>query len=430
MSVSNALGITVQSFPVGLSLHVATLATICKGESATLTAAATGAASYSIGNNVWQTTPDFNVTPDASITYTLYVQTTAGCTASIANAAAVAVNPVPDPPIMDSGGTQCSPGTITAAAAGLGGTGIRWDNNSTTSARTVTETGTYYAVTTSDAGCESSTATVTVTINPMPSITHSGGSASQTVCQDLDETLTTIVYTASDAAVISMTGSFPTGVTGTPSGMGTSYTISGRPTKLGTFGYSLTASVNGCTSSAATGTITVTVILPPAAASTNTWIVGTQMWSDVINIQACDKSTYAASNTTADCRNNGSYGYLYSWQYVYSNLSTLCPSPWSVPTNTDFCILDKYLNNSSTCTNYRAGVMGAVYNSVWGGTYGGVMISGNSPTDVGTGAYYWSMTFLAQNRASALIYWDDGIEPNGDPFRYVGQMVRCVRNYE
>jgi hypothetical protein len=160
---TGAPGIINCKAPTALTL-AASPETICAGEPATLTASATGAVAYSLDGSSWQAEAKFKVTPSSSTAHTLYAQTVEGCVATLPNVAVVTVNPVPDPPIMDGGGTQCSPGTITATAAGPGGTGIRWDNNSTTSARTVTETGTYYAVTTSDAGCESSTATITVTV--------------------------------------------------------------------------------------------------------------------------------------------------------------------------------------------------------------------------------------------------------------------------
>jgi hypothetical protein len=80
------------------------------------------------------------------------------------NTFTVRVLPSPDPPVMGGdGNSYCGSGTITATA-GDGGTGIRWDDGSTLTLRTVNAAGTYYAVTTSAAGCTSSTATISVTI--------------------------------------------------------------------------------------------------------------------------------------------------------------------------------------------------------------------------------------------------------------------------
>jgi hypothetical protein len=155
---------TVSENPLPTSLSLsANPATICNGQSATLTAVANGAASYSIDNSAWQTTTTFNVSPTSNQSYTLFVRTAAGCSASAAHAAAVAVNPIPSAPTMAGSSSYCTSGTITATY-GSGGNGIKWDNNSTTSLRTVTATGNYTAVTTSAAGCTSSSATKSVTI--------------------------------------------------------------------------------------------------------------------------------------------------------------------------------------------------------------------------------------------------------------------------
>jgi hypothetical protein len=71
---------------------------------------------------------------------------------------------VPDAPTMGGSSSYCTSGTITAMP-GLGGSGIRWtDDNTTVSPRTVSLDGIYYAVTTSDSGCESIPAPVTVAI--------------------------------------------------------------------------------------------------------------------------------------------------------------------------------------------------------------------------------------------------------------------------
>jgi hypothetical protein len=104
--------------------------------------------------------------------------------------------------------------------------------------------------------------TFTVRVKPIPIISCSGGDASQIVIQD--NAITTIVYTASDGATISKTSDFPADISDVA--VGSSYTISGKTSELGTYGYSLTASVDGvdgCTSAVAAGTITVTIAPPP-----------------------------------------------------------------------------------------------------------------------------------------------------------------------
>jgi hypothetical protein len=140
----------------------------------------------------------------------------------------------------------------------IGGSTSTTNVNSTTS-QALTASTTYTVQLTNAYGCVGAvSAPAAITVNPVPTITLSSGDASQAVIHGM--AMTTIIYTASDDATISMTGSLPQGVTGAPNG--SSYTISGTPAGTfgyaftGTFGYALTAAVNGCTGAAA-GTITV-----------------------------------------------------------------------------------------------------------------------------------------------------------------------------
>jgi hypothetical protein len=85
------------------------------------------------------------------------------CQAVMTGRHAVAPTPSAVPPTMSGSSSYCSSGTITATA-GYGGNGILWDDGSTDALRAVTATGTYYAVTTSETDCNSSTATITVDV--------------------------------------------------------------------------------------------------------------------------------------------------------------------------------------------------------------------------------------------------------------------------
>jgi uncharacterized protein (TIGR02145 family) len=110
--------ITVNPLPASLSL-MASPAAICKGASSTLTASASSGTSYSLDNSDWQTTTTFNVTPTSDTSYTLYVSTSAGCSATKANAAMVAVNALPDNPSVVAG-KRCGAGTVTLSASSSG----------------------------------------------------------------------------------------------------------------------------------------------------------------------------------------------------------------------------------------------------------------------------------------------------------------------
>jgi uncharacterized protein (TIGR02145 family) len=274
--------------------------------------------------------------------------------------------------------------------------------------------------------------TVTGTVNAVPTITRSGGNASQTVNQNT--AITAITYTASNATSIALSsGNFPTGVSGKANGL--VYTISGTPTVAGTFNYAVTAShTNGCTSSASSGAITVNTT-PTHAKTTTTWTVsgngGAQTWSDVINVPACNKTSYSASNTTADCRANSStsYGYLYSWVYVTNNASTLCDKGWRVPTSTDFCNLDKNLFSTTTCSSRTPTTDYGLYiGSAWGGTLGGLCIEDGKLKYQGIQSHYWSSTENAANAAGRLTYSAEYVYPqNYHTNKGLGQTIRCVK---
>jgi uncharacterized protein (TIGR02145 family) len=325
-------------------------------------------------------------------------------------------------------------GTAGSTFTWLGTTGTPSGTGSGTLTVSGAATGTksvsaYARLTSSGTTCQSANAaTVTAVVNLQPTITRRSGNASQTVNQGT--AITPIIYSTTYSAVISRTGgSFPTNVSGAPSGTpsGTSFTISGTPSVTGTFGYSLTAS-NGCASTASSGTITVNAAAPQYAASTKTWTVGTQTWSDVIKIPTCNKASYSAGSTTADCRNNGSYGYLYSWTYVQNNASTLCPSPWSVPTSADFCTLDKALFGTSTCASRSTATGYTTYNgSKWGGSFGGNVEGHGILQYQGSDGDYWSRSSASGENAYHLYYHAKLVTPQHADHRGYGFQVRCVK---
>jgi hypothetical protein len=188
------------------------------------------------------------------------------------------------------------------------------------------------------AQCEIAVSNVlAITINPVSAIYRNGGNASQTVHQN--KAITAMTYTASNAATISMTGSFPEGVTGNVSG--SSYTISGTPTIIGSFGYTLTPAVGSCSSTAVVGTLTVIDPTQPIAASTQTWTYGTLTWSDrvvatPVECEQIDAFTEYDVMVTEYRVNNGRV--YYSSGCVIAAQTTLCPAPWRAPTADDLRI--------------------------------------------------------------------------------------------
>jgi hypothetical protein len=116
---------TVNPLPTIQSL---TSATICAGQSATLTATADGASSYSLDGNIWQADKNLVIENlDVGTTfYPLYAITAAGCTATVENAATVTVNPLPDKPSEPINDERCGEGEVTLSATVANGITIDW----------------------------------------------------------------------------------------------------------------------------------------------------------------------------------------------------------------------------------------------------------------------------------------------------------------
>jgi uncharacterized protein (TIGR02145 family) len=89
--------------------------------------------------------------------------------------------------------------------------------------------------------------------------------------------------------------------------------------------------------------------------STTTYKIGTQIWSSPVQATGCGNSFNggSADDYKADCRDNtnAAYGDLFSWIAVLMYADRLCPSPWRVPTVSDYCELHKVLNGASDCSN-------------------------------------------------------------------------------
>jgi hypothetical protein len=137
-------------------------------------AASSGGTALLSGNNTYTTT-------NISTSTTYYAQarnSTTNCISVSRTAVLATVNTVPNAPTMGGAGTHCTGAATITATFGSGGNGIKWDDNTTAASRRVTATGTYRAITTSAAGCTSSTATVSVTIGTQ----SASGNAPNTAC--------------------------------------------------------------------------------------------------------------------------------------------------------------------------------------------------------------------------------------------------------
>jgi hypothetical protein len=251
-----------------------------------------------------------------------------------------------------------------------------------------------------------------LTVNTTPKISLISGSANQTIPQNT--AITPIMYAASDATGISRSGSLPAGVTGSVSGL--LYTIQGTPSVTGHFNYTVTTTNSyGCTNATASGQIVVrpatSIGGPTTAYTTTTWIIGSQTWSDrIVSSSYCTRTDNLSWNYLTEYKvYNGRY--YYSWTCVYRFRNSFCPSPWHVPTASDFVIL---AGNISYLTLIDE----------WG--YGGYA-DASSMYLVSSEAYYWSDTETEYGyQGRALVYNGTSLStPWWD--KEDGLQLRCVK---
>lgn len=153
--------------------------TFCQGDSAILTATATGTLTYQWLFN-GTAIPNANTTTDTakvSGSYTIAVTDNNGCTSTAGTGISINVDPTPSTPLTAAGGpvTFCDGESVALSATGSGATGYQWYQGTTavagatTNNYTATASG-IYTVKTGDAnGCQSlASASITVTVNPTP----------------------------------------------------------------------------------------------------------------------------------------------------------------------------------------------------------------------------------------------------------------------
>jgi uncharacterized protein (TIGR02145 family) len=136
--------------PTNLTL-MANPETICAGETVTLTASATNGARYSLNGTAWQPDNTFSVMPTVNTSYTLYVKTAAGCSATAVDAAVVTIYPVLSPGSITTASTttmvNVNPNvTIGSSATASGGNGsftYEWVRTGTGSATLTGSNATY-----------------------------------------------------------------------------------------------------------------------------------------------------------------------------------------------------------------------------------------------------------------------------------------------
>ena len=215
---------------------------------------------------------------------------------------------------------------------------------------------------------------------------------------------------------------------------------------------SLPSLASGCGTAALTFTLGT-----PYFKTDRTWRVGNQIWSDVVLAPGCNKITY--NGTVTDCRvtgasaspagrpttrrtsgyNDGYHGDVFTWCLVQRFQTTLCPSPWRVPSAQDFVTLtntlaaadpadavsssttvDRLLNQHTTTTT------NTIRNDAWGGSFGGL----GGTAAIGTQAWYWSLARHETETMSGLglVFLGGTVYPQYNAYSTQARMLRCVRN--
>ena len=169
--------VTVNPLPVVTATSSA--ASVCVGGSVTLNGG--GASSYTWNNNVMNA---ISFVPTATTTYMVTGTDANGCVNTAMTT--VTVNPLPVITATSSAAVVCAGASVTLT--GGGAATYTWDNNVTDTVSFVPMATTTYIVTGTDANGCVNTATTTVTVNALPTVTANTSSAA--VCIGASVTLT------------------------------------------------------------------------------------------------------------------------------------------------------------------------------------------------------------------------------------------------
>jgi hypothetical protein len=237
--------------------------------------------------------------------YAVTTNSTTGCESGT-NGVSVTIYALPGAPTMSGGGAACGSTSI-SASPGNGGNGIRWtDNNTTASPRTVSATGTYYAVTTSVSCGESSANGVSVTIYALPSApTMSGGGAA-----------------CGSTSISATTGSNGNGIRWTDNNS----TTSSRTVSATGYYYAVTTSAS-CGESGSAG-VAVTIGQPGSADGPPDATCGcgpqlTNLWG------TCRTNAYACSQIIPTCIANHGSSSAVILGYENGIVGFLCSPSWT-----------------------------------------------------------------------------------------------------
>ena len=339
------------------------------GGSATGASVTSGALPAGVTANVSGTSFIISGTPTAAGTFIATITTSGTCIPAAVVKDTITVNPNATITLASGSGslTTCDSTAITPVIFTIGGSATgasitsgslpagvtgNYTSGSFTISGTPTAIGTFNYTITATGSCGAVTYSGSITVQKT-AITLTSGTASPTVC--LGGSFTSIVFTISGGATgVTMSGAFPTGVTGSyNSGAGT-YTISSLgASQLGSFTYTLTAT-GGCTSnSSVTGTITV-----------NNGSVGGTVTPTIPSICSSGSGILnLTGNTGTVVRWESSVDGGTTWANIANTTTTLNYNALTVPTQY------RVLVKSGTCSGVYSSVASVNIHNYWtGGT--------------------------------------------------------------
>ena len=267
---------------------------ICNGSSTTIIASGASTYAWMPGN---LTGSSVTVAPTTTTSYTV-TGTSAGCfnTTTIT----ITVNPLPNVTAITSANTVCYGGSVTLTGAGA--SSYTWNNNVLNAIPFVPTATTTYMVTGTDANSCSNTATIIVTVNPIPNVI--ANTSASTVCAGGNVTLT-----GSGANSYSWSGGVTDGVSFVPSAT-TTYTVTGTDVNSCTNTATIMVTINPLPSvsfttfPSATVCAGTSVALSGTGASTYAWSGGI---TNAVPFIANSTNTYTVTGTSANgCTNTSS----------------------------------------------------------------------------------------------------------------------------
>ena len=179
----------------------------------------------------------------------------------------------------------------------------------------------------------------------------------------------------------------------------------------------------------------------------NTIKIGGQCWmAENLNIGTrIDGSNDQSDNSTLEkyCYNDSEdscnlYGALYQWdeimQYSASSSQGICPDGWHVPTDAEWCILEKEVDLTSDCssTGWRGTDAGTKLKqdglSGFASLFSGYLNTSYLFENFGSNAYYWTSTAGTLGAWSRELKTSENNSARNDISKNYGLSVRCLKN--